>query len=89
MSTQIIVEYTRRAFEDQYYEDQMRQCEAHLAAHEELPGNRDFFVGKSLTELAVEQGAKPIRSINVFAGGFPEDEDLDDLLAELERIRDS
>jgi len=54
-----------------------------------LLGNRDFFVTKSLTELAREQGAKPIKDISVFAGGFPEDEDLDELLAELERIRDS
>jgi len=68
-----------------------------LALHSSAPqpvappplANRDFFVGKSLTELAREAGAKPIRNISVFAGGFPEDEDLDELLAALERIRDS
>jgi hypothetical protein len=40
-------------------------------------GNRDFFVGKSL------------KDIGVFAGGFPEDEDLDELLAELDQLRGS
>ena len=54
-----------------------------------LLGNRDFFVGKSLAELAREQGVKPIKDISVFAGGFPEDEDLDELLAELDRIRNN
>jgi hypothetical protein len=52
-------------------------------------GNRDFFAGKSLSELAREQGVGPVKDISVFAGGFPEDEDLDELLAELERIRTS
>lgn len=54
-----------------------------------LLGNRDFFVGKSLSQLAREQGVGPVKDISVFAGGFPEDEDLDELLAELEQLRDS
>jgi len=90
MSTQIIVEYTRSAkSEDQPLEEQIRQNKASSAADEELLGNRNFFVGKSLAELAREQGVKPIKDISVFAGGFPEDEDLDELLAELDRIRNN
>jgi hypothetical protein len=54
-----------------------------------LLGNRDFFAGKSLSELAREQGVGPIKDIGVFAGGFPEDEDLDELLAELDRLHGS
>jgi hypothetical protein len=54
-----------------------------------LLGNHDFFVGKSLSRLAREQGVGPIKDISVFAGGFPEDEDLDELLAELDQIRGS
>jgi hypothetical protein len=52
-------------------------------------GNRDFFVGKSLSQLAREQGVGPVKDIGVFAGGFPEDEDLDELLAELDQLRGS
>ena len=50
-------------------------------------GGRDFFAGKSLAELAREQGVGPIKDIGVFAGGFPEDENLDELLDELDRLR--
>ncbi len=56
---------------------------------EHLFENRDFFAGKSLAELAREQGVGPIKDIGVFAGGFPEDENLDELLAELDRLRGS
>jgi hypothetical protein len=31
----------------------------------------------------------PVKDIGVFAGGFPEDEDLDELLAELDQLRGS
>ena len=54
-----------------------------------LLGDRGFFAGKSLPELAREQGVGPVKDISVFAGGFPEDEDLDELLAELDHIRGS
>lgn len=66
-----------------------RLDDASLPVDRPLLGNRDFFVGKSLSELAREQGVGPIKDIGVFAGGFPEDEDLDELLAELDQLRGS
>jgi transcriptional regulator with XRE-family HTH domain len=60
-----------------------------LANGERLLGNRDFFAGKSLTDLAREQGVGPVKDISVFAGGIPDDEDVDELLAELEAMRGS
>jgi len=47
----------------------------------------DFFKGKSIAELAHEQGVGPIKDIRVFAGAIPDDEDVDDLLAQLEAMR--
>jgi len=66
-----------------------RRRDASLPADRPLLGNRDFFAGKSLSELARGQGVSPVKDISVFAGGFPEDEDLDELLAELDRMRGS
>jgi len=77
-----------RPFEDVEAEAS-RQLSAQLPPHRHLGGNREFFAGKSLAELAREQGVGPIKDIKVFAGGFPEDEDLDELLAELDRLRGS
>lgn len=51
--------------------------------------NHSFFAAKTLSELADEQGVRPVKDISVFAGGFPEDEDLDELLAELDQVRES
>lgn len=61
--------------------------EAGVSGDERLLGNSDFFRGKSLTELAREQGVLPVKDISVFAGGIPDDEDVDELLAELEALR--
>lgn len=47
----------------------------------------DFFKGKSLAELAREQGVGPVMNIRVFAGGIPDDENIDELLAQLEAMR--
>jgi hypothetical protein len=63
--------------------------DASLAADAPPLGNRDFFVGKSLSQLAREQRVGPVKDIGVFAGGFPEYEDLDELLAELDHLRGS
>jgi hypothetical protein len=63
--------------------------DAHSPLARPLLGNREFFGGKSLPELAREQGVGPVKDISVFAGGFPEDEDLDHLLAELDNLRGS
>jgi hypothetical protein len=50
--------------------------------------DRSFFEGKTLQELAQAQGAGPVKDISVFAGGFPEGEDLDGLLEEIYRLRE-
>ncbi len=48
----------------------------------------DFFTGKSISELAREQGVGPIKDIRVFAGVIPDDEDVDEMLAEIYRLRE-
>lgn len=48
----------------------------------------DFFKGKSISELAGEQGVGPVRDIRGFAGVIPEDEDVDQMLAEIYRLRE-
>ena len=53
-----------------------------------LLGDRSFFEGKSLQELAQSQGVGPVKDIAVFTGGFPEGEDLDELLEEIYRLRE-
>ena len=74
---------------DEVEAEAFRQLSAQLPPDPHLVENREFFAGKSLAELATEQGVGPIKDIKVFAGGFPEDEDLDELLAELHRLRAS
>jgi len=51
-------------------------------------GDSDFFKGKSLAELAREQGVGPVNDISVFAGGIPDDEDVDEMVAEIYRLRE-
>lgn len=53
-----------------------------------LLGDRSFFEAKTLQELAQAQGVGPVKDISVFAGGFPEDEDIDELLEEIYRLRE-
>jgi hypothetical protein len=53
-----------------------------------LLASRDCFVGKPLSQLAREQGVGPIKDIGVFAGGFPDDEDIDEMLEEIYRLRE-
>jgi hypothetical protein len=45
-------------------------------------GGRSFFEGKSIQELAQSQGVGPVKDISVFAGGIPDDEDVDEMLEE-------
>jgi len=52
-----------------------------------LLGDRSFFAGKSLQELAQSQDVGPVKDIAVFAGGFPDDEDVDEKLDEIYRAR--
>jgi len=65
-----------------------RQLDARLEVNNPLAGNRDFFSGKSLAELAREQGVGPVEDISVFAGGIPEDEDVDEMINEIYRLRE-
>jgi len=48
----------------------------------------DFFAGKSLSELACEQGVGPIEDVGVLAGGIPDDENVDEMLGEIYRLRE-
>ena len=50
--------------------------------------DNDFFKGKSIGELAREQGVGPIKDIRVFAGVIPDDDDVDEMLAEIYRLRE-
>ena len=90
MSTEIIMEYTAWVKPvEPAPKTPMEQHYIPFSGDARPSANRDFFVGKSLVELAREQGVAPIRDIGVFAGGFPEGEDLDELLAELDKLRRS
>jgi hypothetical protein len=44
--------------------------------------DRSFFEQKTLQELAQAQGVGPVKDIAVFAGGIPDDEDVDEMLEE-------
>jgi hypothetical protein len=68
---------------------EVRQPGTRLDDKMPLAGNRDFFMGKSLAELAREQGVGPVKDIRVFAGGIPDDEDADKLLAQLDEMSGS
>jgi hypothetical protein len=50
--------------------------------------DKDFFKGKSLADLAREQGVGPVRDFSVFAGIIPDNEDVDEMLAEIYRLRE-
>jgi len=59
-----------------------------LSADDILLEDSDFFSGKSLDALAREQGVGPVRDFSVFAGIIPDDEDVDEMLAEIYRLRE-
>jgi hypothetical protein len=48
-----------------------------------LTGGRDFFIERSLEELARVQAVKPLRNPKVFLGGWPADQDVDAFLEEI------
>jgi len=56
--------------------------------HAALLRDRSFFQPKTLQELATQQGVGPVKDISVFAGGFPENEDIDEMLEEIYRMRE-
>jgi hypothetical protein len=53
-----------------------------------LLGDRSFFEAKTLQELAQAQGVGPVEDISVFAGGISDDEDVDEMLEEIYRLRE-
>lgn len=67
----------------------LRRLDAQLPIEKSLLGDRSFFEGKSIQELAKSQGVDPVRDISVFAGGIPDDEDIDGMLEEIYRLRES
>lgn len=88
MNSQIVMVETPWARPLQEVIDAARQLDTRLEDNQPLVGNGDFFVGKSLAELAHEQGVGPVKDISVFAGGIPDDEDVDELLDEIYRMRE-
>jgi hypothetical protein len=57
-------------------------------SHRENLVDNDFFKGKSIAELSREQGVGPVKDIRVFAGVIPNDEDVDEMLAEIYWLRE-
>ena len=51
-------------------------------------GDQSFFQSKSISELAREQGVGPVKDVSVLAGGLPDDEDVDEMLEEIYRLRE-
>jgi hypothetical protein len=51
------------------------------------PANSDFWGGKSVEELAIEQGIKPIGNLASLAIDWPEEESIDEVLALVREVR--
>jgi hypothetical protein len=65
-----------------------RQPDASLPVDRLLLGDRSFFEGRSIQELAQSQGVGPVKDIRVFAGGIPDGEEVDEMLEEIYRLRE-
>ncbi len=52
-----------------------------------LLGAKDFFMNRTLAQLAEAQGVRPLENSREMAGGWPEDEDLDEFIAETYQSR--
>ena len=48
-----------------------------------------FMAPHSLEELARLQGVKPLENVNALAGGFPEDENIDEFLDDIYKHRET
>lgn len=63
----------------------------HIHTIERLPslslGEGNFYAESSLADLAAKQKVKPVKSIVELAGGFPEDENIDQFLDEIYKAR--
>ncbi len=66
----------------------LQQLDAELPVASSLLGDRSFYEGKSIQALAHSQGVGPVKDISVFAGGIPDDEDVDEMLEEIYRLRE-
>ena len=51
-------------------------------------GARDFFSGKTIQELAAIQGVRPLEDVSLLAGGWPDEENVDEVLEEIYRQRE-
>ncbi len=51
-------------------------------------GAKVFFSGQSIQELAKSQGVRPLETIRVLAGGWPDQDNFDDVLEEIYRDRE-
>lgn len=89
MNTEIIAVETPWARSPEEVIAEGRGLGGRVFGDEGLLVNRDFFGRKSLDDLAREQGVGPVNDISVFAGGIPDDEDVDKLVAQLEELRGS
>jgi hypothetical protein len=59
-----------------------------IASRDPLPANAgSFFNGPSIEELARVQGVGPITDFSVLAGGWPDDEDVEEFIADTYRNR--
>jgi hypothetical protein len=52
-----------------------------------LLGERDFFMSRTLEQLAEAQGVRPLDNPGEMVGGWPENEDLDEFIAETYQSR--
>jgi hypothetical protein len=54
---------------------------------EVAPANADFWRGKSVEELAREQGVGPIKNLGELAIDWPQDDSVDEFLSLLREVR--
>jgi hypothetical protein len=61
-----------------------RATSIHINRTETLvKGAAAFLAPHSFEDLAHLQGVKPLEDINILAGGFPQDEDIDEFLEDI------
>ena len=88
MNTEILMIETRWAKPLDEVMAAARELEAQLPVDKHLLGGHSFFEGTSIQQRAQSQGVHPVKDISVFAGGIPDDEDVDEMLEEIYRLRE-
>jgi hypothetical protein len=48
-----------------------------------LTGGKDFFAERSIEQVAEDQGVQPLDDLEMFAGGWPADQEVDAFLEEI------